>query len=151
MNGGGTRLLFPGLAGFYATMEPVVYAILRFAVGATIFMHGWGKIAGGYAGVAGFFGRVGLPAPGLLAGCAMFLETVGAAAVAIGLLTRFFAAGLAIEMLIAMFAVHWANGFLVTSQKSGIEYVMTLGLVFFLIAIRGGGPYSIDAKIGKEL
>jgi putative oxidoreductase len=151
MNGGETKLLFPGLSGFYATFEPIAYAILRFAVGATIFVHGWGKIVGGHAGVAGYFGRIGLPAPDLLAWCAMFLETVGAAGVAIGLFTRFFAAGLAIEILIALFAAHWASGFLVTSQKNGIEYVLTLGLVFFFIAIRGGGPFSVDAKIGKEL
>jgi putative oxidoreductase len=132
-------------------MEPIAYAILRFAVGATIFVHGWGKITGGHAGVVGYFGRVGLPAPELMAWCATLLETVGAAGVAIGLFTRFFAAGLAIEMLVAMLVVHWASGFLITSQQSGIEYVLTLGLVFFFIAIRGGGLYSVDAKLGKEL
>jgi hypothetical protein len=29
--------------------------------------------------------------------------------------------------------------------------VMFLGFVCFFIAIRGGGVYSVDAKIGKEL
>ena len=81
----------------------------------------------------------------------MFLETVGGACIAIGLLTRFFAAGLAIETLIAMITVHWANGFLVLPGKTGYEFVLLLGIVLFAIAIRGGGPYSIDAKIGKEL
>jgi putative oxidoreductase len=154
MNGGGTKLLFPGLSGFYATMEPIAYAILRFAIGATIFMHGWAKVTGpGAAGVARYFGSLGLPAPGLLAYGAIFFETVGAACIAIGLLTRFFAAALAIEMLIAMMAAHWANGFLVSvsQQKNGIEYVLLLGIVFFFIAIRGGGVYSADAKMPKEL
>jgi len=26
-----------------------------------------------------------------------------------------------------------------------------LGIVFFAIALRGGGPYSLDRRIGKEL
>jgi len=33
----------------------------------------------------------------------------------------------------------------------GYEYVLFLGIVMFAIALRGGGPYSLDRKIGKEL
>jgi putative oxidoreductase len=142
--------MYPGLAGFYASVEPVAYALMRFVIGIVIFVHGWGKVTGaGAAGVTRFFGSLGLPAPGLLAYCAMFLETVGALCVAVGLLTRFFAAALAIEMLIALLAAHLAKGFGVGG--GGYEYVLLLGIVFFAIAIRGGGPYSVDAKIGKEL
>jgi putative oxidoreductase len=153
MNGGGTRLLFPGLSGFYASIEPLAYTLLRLVLGVTFFVHGWGKVMTGFAGIAGFFGRVGLPAPGVLAASAMFLETVGAVCLAVGLFTRFFAAALAIEMLIALIAVHWANGFLVSvsQQKNGYEFVLLLGIALLAVAVRGGGPYSVDAKIGKEL
>ena len=153
MNGGGARLMYPGLAGFYASVEPIAYALMRFVIGCTIFMHGWGKVTGGVAGIAGYFAKIGMPAPTAMAYWAILIETAGAACVAVGLFTRFFAAALAIEMLIAMLLVHWANGFLVSvgQQKNGIEFVLLLGIVFFFIAIRGGGPYSVDAKIGKEL
>jgi putative oxidoreductase len=80
---------------------------------------------------------------------AMFLESVGGVCLIVGLFTRFFAAALAIEMLIAMFAVHWAKGFLV--NQGGYEFVLLLGAALFAIAIRGGGPYSVDNAIGKEL
>jgi putative oxidoreductase len=144
-----TRLLFPGLAGFYAAMGPIAYTILRVVIGVIIFIHGWGKLHGGPAGVTMFFGKVGLPAPELLAYCAMFLETVGAICVVIGLFTRFFAAALAIEMLIALLCVHLAKGFSVSA--GGYEYVLLLGIVLFTVAIRGGWIYSVDARIGKEL
>ena len=49
--------------------------------------------------------------PRWFAALAMFFEIVGGAALVIGLFTRFFAAALAIELLIAMFAAHWAKGF----------------------------------------
>jgi putative oxidoreductase len=35
--------------------------------------------------------------------------------------------------------------------QGGFEYVLLLGIVLFAIAIRGGGPYSVDRMIGKEL
>jgi putative oxidoreductase len=87
--------------------------------------------------------------PNVLAYSAVFLETVGAICIAIGLFTRFFAAAIAIELLIAMLAAHWAKGFSVGA--GGYEYVLFLGIVMFAIALRGGGPYSVDRVIGKEL
>ena len=149
MTGGTRRLFFPGLAGFYASFEPIAYTALRVVIGIILFVHGWGKIMGGHGGVSGMFGRMGLPAPGPLAYAAMFLETIGALCIVIGLLTRFFAAALAIEMLIALLVVHLAKGFGVSG--GGYEYVLLIGIVMFAIAIRGGGPYSVDAKLGKEL
>jgi putative oxidoreductase len=150
MNGGDTKLFFPGLAGFYASMQPIAYTLVRVVLGIIIFVHGWGKLTGmGATGVTGFFTNVGLPAPGLLAYCAIFLETVGAICLVIGLFTRFFAAALAIEILVALLTVHLAKGFDV--GHGGYEYVLLIGIVLFAIAIRGGGPYSADARIGKEL
>jgi putative oxidoreductase len=80
---------------------------------------------------------------------AMALETVGAICIIIGLFTRFFAAALAVELGIAFLAVHLKAGFAVST--GGFEYVLLLGVVMFAIAIRGGGPYSVDRMIGKEL
>jgi putative oxidoreductase len=153
MNGGG-RLYFPGLAGFYTAMEPIAYALTRVVLGLIMFMHGWLKVTGpGAAGIARYFGSLGLPAPQLLAYSAMFLEIVGGVCIVVGLLTRFFAAALAVEILIAMFAAHWANGFyvIVSQQKNGYEFVLVLGIALFFIAIRGGGRYSVDAMLPKEL
>ncbi len=149
--GGGPTLLIPGLAGFYARVEPMVYTLLRFGIGIIIFIHGWGKLTGpGLEGVTGMFGKMGLGAAGAFALAAIFLETVGSLCVAIGLFTRFFAAALAIEMLIALLTAHLPKGFSVGA--GGYEYVLLLGLVFFAIALRGGGVYSVDQKlIGKEL
>ncbi len=144
------KLLFPGLAGFYSQAGEVGYLLLRVAVGGILFMHGWAKIGMGVNAVAaGAMAKNGLEPSLLFAYSALILETVGAACLVLGLFTRFFAAALAIEMAIAMFAVHWKNGF--SSGKGGYEYVLLLGTVCFVVALRGGGPYSIDRLIGKEL
>jgi putative oxidoreductase len=152
MNGKGEpKLLFPGLAGFYAAVSDLWYPMIRIAIGAILFMHGYAKVANlGIARVAGNFAmNYGLPMPTSLAYAAVFLETVGAVCIILGLFTRFFAAALAIELLIAMFAAHWAKGFSISA--GGYEYVLFLGIVMFAIALRGGGPYSVDRLIGKEL
>ncbi|HZP78064.1 MAG TPA: DoxX family protein [Pseudolabrys sp.] len=150
MTGSGPRLLFPGLAGFYAWAGDVGTLVLRVAVGGILFMHGWGKLQVGVSAVAaGAMAKNGLEPSLLFAYAAVVLETVGAACVVFGLFTRFFAAALAIEMAIAMCFVHWKNGF--ASGKGGYEYVLLLGTVCFVVALRGGGAYSIDRMIGKEL
>lgn len=146
---GDTKLIFPGLAGFYATWQPIGYTLVRIVIGYILLMHGLGKFNGGAAGVAGYMTKLGLVPGDLFAYAAIFLETVGAACLIVGLLTRFFAAALAIEMGIAFLAVHMAKGFAV--GQGGFEYVLLLGVVLFAIAIRGGGPYSVDNAIGKEL
>jgi putative oxidoreductase len=142
------RLIFPGLAGFYAKMEPIAYAITRGVFGFIMIMHGWPKWQRGADAVgAAFATNYGVPR--WFAILAIFFEIVGGAALVLGLATRFFASALAIELLIAMFAAHWAKGFAVGG--GGYEYVLFLGIVCFFIAIRGPGPYSVDAKIGKTL
>ena len=59
------------------------------------------------------------------------------------------AAALAIEMLVALLVVHLSRGY--AASGGGYEYVLLIGVACFLIAIRGGGPYSVDRFIGKEL
>jgi putative oxidoreductase len=148
--GSESKLIFPGLAGFYATWSDIAYTLVRVIIGYILFMHGWGKVTGaGVAGISSYMAKNGLEPGAIFAVAAMILETAGAACVVIGLFTRFFAAALAIEMAIAFLAVHFSHGF--AAGKGGFEFVLLLGIVMFFIAIRGGGPYSVDRKLGKEL
>ena len=144
------KLIFPGLAGFYASWSDIADTLVRLVVGIMFLMHVWGKFKVGAAAVgANIMAKNGLE-PGLaFAYAAMFLETVGGICIIIGLFTRFFAAALAIEMGLALLFVHFAKGY--AAGGGGYEYVLLIGAVMFAIAIRGGGPYSVDAKIGKEL
>ena len=150
MNGAGeSKLIFPGLAGFYASWREIAYALVRVVIGYILLMHGWGKINTGITGIAAFMSKNGLAPGEVFAGSAMFLETVGAVCIIIGLFTRFFAAAIAIELGLAFLFVHMPKGF--AAAQGGFEYVLLLGIVMFAIAMRGGGPYSLDRVIGKEL
>jgi putative oxidoreductase len=145
-----TKLLYPGLAGFYETMLPIAATLVRIVVGIMFLMHVTGKFKAGAAAVAAnVFTKNGIEPALMWVYIVMFLEVVGGACLIVGLFTRFFAAALAIEMLIALLFVHLAKGY--AAGAGGYEYVLLIGAVCFTIAIRGGGPYSVDRLIGKEL
>jgi hypothetical protein len=45
------KLIFPGLAGFYASVSDLWYPMIRIAIGAILFAHGWNKLNAGAADV----------------------------------------------------------------------------------------------------
>lgn len=144
------RLMYPGLSGFYEGMMPVAATFLRIVLGIMFLMHVSGKFKAGAAAVAAnVFVKNGVEPALMWVYVVMFLETVGGVCLIVGLFTRFFAAALAIEMLVALLCVHLAKGY--AAGGGGYEYVLMIGAVCFLFAIRGGGPYSLDRLIGKEL
>ena len=147
---GETKLVYPGLAGFYETMLPIAQTFVRIVVGIMFLMHVLTKFKLGAAAVAAnVFAKNGIE-PGLVwTYVVMSLETVGGFCLIIGLFTRFFVAAFAIEMLVALLFVHLPKGY--AAGGGGYEYVLLIGAVCFVIAIRCGGPYSLDRIIGKEL
>jgi putative oxidoreductase len=143
------KLLIPSLATFYEWAPEMGFALMRVVIGGILFMHGWVKLQTGVPREIDFFVTHQFPAPVACAYIIIFLETIGAVCVVVGLFTRFFAAALAIELGIAFLVIHLPHGF--SASRGGFEYVLLLGIVMFAIALRGGGPYSVDRAIGREL
>lgn len=149
-------LLFPALGGFYRAAGPLSHAFLRIGFGLVILTHGLpkafrtphGSIADPMTGATNMIANVlHLPFPHALAVAAMLLETVGAAALAAGLMTRFFAAALAVEM--AVICLAHAPTFAWIDR--GFEYPLMLGLVALHLALAGGGRYAVDRYLPKTL
>jgi putative oxidoreductase len=145
-----TSLIWPGLRGFYDTFFDIAYALMRVAIGYILLRHGLVKVHMGVSAVAAnIMAKNGLQPALAFAYAATALETVGAVCIILGAFTRFFAAALAIEMGIAVLFVHLPKGF--AASQGGYEYVLLIGIVMLVIAIRGGGPYSVDRAVGREL
>ena len=144
------RRLFPALDRFYEWAIPLSWPLLRVASGALLAIHGYGKI-GRTAGPNELLKRLpDLAAIGAeLTFVLMVVEFIGGLCIALGVFTRFFAAAAAIEMAVLTFYIYWGNGFSWTAR--GYEFTLLWGAVLFVIALRGGGPYSLDRKIGREL
>ena len=103
---------FSESAGFYETMLPIAATFVRVVVGIMFLMHVSGKFAAGPAAVAAnTLARNGIEPALMWAYVIMFLESVGGVCLIIGLFTRFFAAALAIEILIALLFVHLPKGY----------------------------------------
>lgn len=124
--------------------------ILRVPIGIILAAHGSQKLFawfGGYGleGTGQWMASVGLN-PGfvmaLLAGSAEFF---GGVALILGLFTRPAAVISAMTMLVALFWVHWGNGFFLDTH--GIEYALALLSVTVALIFIGGGQYSLDALI----
>ena len=142
------KLLFPQLQPFYRCVEPLSWALIRLTVGLMIIPHGWPKLTAGVAATAATaLAKRGIQPAEPLAVVIITLETLGGLCVALGLFTRFWAAAIFIEMMVIVWAYWPKFGW----TGPGYEYPLMWGLVMLAIALRGGGPYSIDRVIGREL
>jgi putative oxidoreductase len=145
------RLLIPGLRSFYDRMIPFSWLIVRFGVGWVLLVHGYGKVMRGMAGQAKVLDTT---LPGFthnyeLSIFLTFVEGLGGLCILLGLFTRFFAAANAIEMGFLTFVLYWGSGF--SWLNRGYEYTLLWGFMCLAIALRGGGPYSLDRLLGREL
>ncbi len=87
--------------------------------------------------------------PALLAAYLVIItEVLGAICITVGFLTRLVAALLVIEFLVIV-KVHSAAGWMASAQ--GAEFPFIWLIVFVFILLRGGGPYSVDRKLGWEI
>jgi len=143
------RLYFPFLRSFYDAVTPLAWPIMRLAVGWNLAVHGWGKLMAGPAAMTPNFVQVGFHDPYALIVLLTFVEFVGGICIMFGFFTRFFAAAAAIELAYITFALYWPTGF--SWLKRGYEYTLLWGVVSFAIALRGGGAWSLDRLIRREL
>ena len=70
---------------------------------------------------------LGLPFPEVMAYLAAYTEAVGALLLLLGLATRWISIPLMITMLVAIFAVHWDNGWAAIADSSSQEVAVRLG------------------------
>jgi putative oxidoreductase len=145
--------IISGLAPFYRISGDLSYLLVRVTAGGLLLAHGIIKLMTTTVAAhsAAALARRGIEPALPLTYCVWFLETVGAVCLILGLFTRFFAAAVAIELAVITFVASWPNGFAFSNPRGGWEFPLLWGLIVFAIALRGGGPYSLDRKIGREL
>jgi putative oxidoreductase len=141
-------------AWLFRTNGSVAGLILRLTLAVVMFPHGAQKALGWFGGqglmpTLQFFTSAGIPP--VLAWLVIAAEFLGSLGLAVGLLTRLAAIGIAGVMLGAIRMVHWQNGFFMnwsgTQPGEGFEYhLLALGMALALV-IMGGGAASVDRAL----
>lgn len=95
--------------------------LLRLYLAPVLIQAGWNKYQH-FGDTVDWFGNsewgLGLPLPGVLASLAIAAELVGGIMLLLGLLTRLVTIPLMVTMLVAIFSVHWPNGWLAIADAS---------------------------------
>ena len=129
------------MSRFLENMQPFALLVLRAVLGLVMAVHGWLKVNGGMAEFKGFLATMGVP--GWMGYVSAYAELVGGILLIVGLLTRFAAFALFINMLVAVKAI-WKNGFL---GAQGYQFPLALAAMAFLLIFFGAGPISLDTAI----
>lgn len=128
--------------------------VLRVGTGLTLAAHGAQKLFGWFGGygleaTGQWMASIGITPGYLMALLAGSGEFFGGLALVIGLLTRPAAAVTAFTMLVALFVVHFANGFFMSNN--GYEYALALTTASIAILLSGAGRFSVDHAINNHL
>jgi putative oxidoreductase len=139
-----------------STPDDGLLTFLRVALFVVFFPHGAQKVLGwfggpGYPGALHFLEGAG--APGFLAFLAIAAEFAGSIALLFGFLTRVAAFGIACNMVVAVAAVHWQNGFFMNwsgaQAGEGFEYHVLALTILLGVMVRGGGALSADRALWR--
>ena len=117
--------------------------IVRAFAGASLCLaHGIGKLPPSDKLIDGV-GEMGFPIPLLFAWLAALAESLGAAMMAVGFMTRWAAFMVAFNMAVAGFVKHADDPFK-TAEMAFLYLSIALAMLFI-----GGGKYSVDGSLRK--
>jgi len=102
----------------------------------------------GIQGIADWFSSMGYPFPLFNAYLVTAAEALGVILLALGLGTRIISIPLMIVMIVAIFTVHYSNGF--AAGDNGIEIPLYYFIMLLTLLIFGSGKMSIDHLISRK-
>jgi len=121
-------------------MQPFALLVLRAVLGLVMAAYGWQKVNGGMNEFKGFLVTIGIP--GWMGYVSAYAELVGGLLLIAGLLTRFAAFAIFINMVVAVVKVTFKNG-LVGAQ--GYGFSLALAAMAFALIFYGAGSISLDS------
>lgn len=135
-----------------ATNAPAAVILIRLIVGAVFLSEGLQKFLYPDALGVGRFTNIGIPAPEIMAPFVGVCETVCGVLFLFGLLTRFAAVTMMIDMLVAILTTKVPmllnEGFWKMAHEARTDWSMLLGSIFLLIV--GAGAWSVDARLARK-
>jgi putative oxidoreductase len=124
-------------------LTPYAAFFMRVAVGGVFLLHGIAKFERGIGATAHMLAGMGFPFATIFAVILLTIETVGAICILLGILTRAWAAAMAVEMAVAIVAVKLPG-----HQNFELEALLLAGAVT-LVAL-GDGPLSVAVRFKRS-
>jgi putative oxidoreductase len=141
----------PRLPRLLASNAPAAVLLIRLLVGAVFVSEGIQKFLFPADLGVGRFMKIGLPWPGILAPFVGVVEIGGGLLLLLGLLTRFAAIALIIDMLVAIVTTKIPmlrhDGVWKMAHEARTDWSMLLGALFLLLV--GAGAWSLDALLTR--
>jgi putative oxidoreductase len=120
-------------------LQPLALLVMRLALGAIMLVHGAHKVFGGLHHHAQFVASLGLPA--WLGYVSSFTEFLGGLMILAGFFTRAAAFAVCIDLVVAIWKIHWHNGF---TTDHGYEFPLAAATLAFALIFFGAGPIALD-------
>ena len=138
-----------------SSLNDLALLLLRLTLGAILWARGAQKLLGLFGGhgpqeIVHLVGTLGLPVS--VAWLVIAIEFFGGIALALGVLSRLAALGVAAEMTVVLVRLQWTNGFFLDGPRgTGYEYTLLLAVVAFVLLLTGPGRYSLFGRTQKLL
>src|SRR5436305_4468983 len=136
-----------------ATSAPAAVILIRLIVGGVFLSEGIQKFLMPDALGVGRFTKIGIPNPEVMAPFVGVCEIVCGVLFLLGLLTRFAAVTMIINMLVAISTtkvpILLHDGFWKMAHEARTDWAMILGSLFLLVV--GAGAWSLDAILTRSM
>jgi putative oxidoreductase len=123
-------------------LQPLALFVVRLALGIIMVAHGYHKVFGGLHHHAQFVVSLGMPA--WLGYVSAFTEFLGGILILAGFFTRAAAFAICIDLVVAIWKVHWHNGLMGSPDRPGFEFPLAVAALAFVLIFFGAGPISFD-------
>jgi putative oxidoreductase len=120
-------------------LQPLALVVLRLVLATIMIAHGSQKVFGGMPRFHLLVSSIGLP--GWLAYVSAAAEFGGGILVLLGVLTRFSALAITIDLMVAIVKVHLKAGL---RGPGGFEFPMAVLAIAFALIFFGAGPIALD-------
>jgi len=120
-------------------LQPLALLAMRVTLGIIMVAHGYRKVFGGLHHFSQMVSGMGIPA--WLGYVSSFTELLGGVLILAGLFTRAAAFAICIDLVVAIWKVHWHNGL---TADHGVEFPLAVATLAFTLIFLGAGPIAMD-------
>ena len=120
-------------------LQPLALLAMRLALGAVMVAHGYQNLFRHLHDHVQMVAGLGIPA--WLGYVSSFTEFFGGLLILVGFFTRPAAFAVCIDLIVAIWKIHWHNGL---TGDHGVEFPLAIATLAFALIFFGGGPIAID-------